>query len=159
VVLGPPAVLPASGSQLGASLSIVYNVFSGTAKVIPNKIGSGSFVDVRDVAFLHIWAYEHPEEANGQRYIAAASYGPPQGIADILRKKYEGTKIAENITIGVPGNDYQGYNKETGEVDFVEYLPESPRPSGKKAEEATGIKWIPFKQSVIDTAEALEALL
>ncbi|KIM99734.1 hypothetical protein OIDMADRAFT_104659 [Oidiodendron maius Zn] len=159
VVLGPPVVLPASGSQLGESMLLEYNVFSGTAKVIPDKIGTGSFVDVRDVAFLHIWAYEHPEEANGERYIAAASYGPLQGIADILRKKYEGTKIAENITIGVPGNDYQGYNKETGEVDFVEYLPESPRPSGKKAEEVTGIKWIPFKQSVIDTATALEALL
>ena len=152
-------MLPASGSQLNMTLLPIYNILSGTAKEIPPKIGSGGYVDVRDVATIHLWAYENPEKANGERYIASAGYGPPQGGADILRKKYEGTKIAEKILVGVPGAGYIGYNKETGEVANVEYPPENARPNGKKAEKAAGIKYIPFTQSVIDTAVAMEPLL
>jgi nucleoside-diphosphate-sugar epimerase len=132
---------------------------SGSVSEIPAKIGSGSFVDVRDVAKVHVWAYEHPEKANGERYITTAGYGPPQGVADILRKEYEGTKIAEKILIGNPGEGYTGYNKESGEVAVPDYLPESSRPSGNKARDALGIKWIPFTQSVIETAKSLEPLL
>ena len=159
MVIGPPLVLPTSGSKLNATLRPVYGIFSGTATEVPAQIGSGSFVNVRDVATVHVWAYEHPEKANGERYIASAGYGPPQGIADILRKKYKGTKIGEKILAGNPGEGYVGYNKETGEVSDPEYPPESPRPSGKKAEEEFGIKWIPFTQSVEETAEAFEPLL
>lgn len=116
-------------------------------------------MDVRDVGAVHLWAYENPAKANGERYIAVASCGPPQAAADILRKKYEGTERAEKILVGEPGSGYIGYNKETGEVGDVEYEPEAIRPSGKKAEQATGIKWIPFKQSLDDTVAAIEPLL
>lgn len=159
VVIGPPINLPSSGSGLNETLKPIYDILSGAASGIPLKIGSGSFVDVRDVARVHIWVYEHPEVANGERYIAATSFGPPQGIADILRYEYKGTKFAEKILVGTPGEGYAGYNKETGEVVDVDYLPEFARPSGKKAETAIGLKWIPFKQSVIESAKALEPLL
>jgi hypothetical protein len=159
VVIGPPIILPSSGSSLNVTLKPVYDILSGAESGIPAKIGSSSYVDVRDVATVHVWVYEHPEQANGERYIAAKSFGPPQGMADILRYEYRGTKFAEKILLGNPGEGYIGYNKETGEVTEPDYLPESARPSGKKAEEAIGLKWIPFKQSVIESAKALEPLL
>jgi nucleoside-diphosphate-sugar epimerase len=152
-------VLAANPAHLNATLRPIYGILSGTIKEIPPKIGSGSHVDVRDVAKVHVWAFEHPKEANGKRYIAAAGYGPPQGIADILRAEYKGTKIAEKITVGNPGHDYIGYNKETGEVDNPDYLPESSRPSGKRAADTMGITWIPFKQSVIETTKMFETYL
>lgn len=108
---------------------------------------------------MHLWAFENSEKANGEGYIAATSYGPPQGVADILLYKYRGAKIAENILVGSPGKGYIGYNEETGEISQPDYLPESPRPSAKKAQESIGLTWIPFKQSVIETAGVLEALL
>jgi hypothetical protein len=158
-VIGPPVVLAANPAHLNVTLKPIYGILSGTIKEIPPKIGSGSHVDVRDVAKLHVWAFEHPKEADGERYIAAAGYGPPQGIADILRAEYKGTKIGEKITAGNPGHDYIGYNKETGEVDDTDYLRGSTRSSGKKAAETMGITWIPFKQSVIETAKMFEAYL
>jgi hypothetical protein len=159
VVIGPPVILPASGSQLNETLVPIYKILSGTGTSFPTAIGSGSFVDVRDEATVHVWAYENAAKANGERYITVASCGPPQAVADILRKKYEGTEREEKILVGDPGSGYVGYNKETGEVGTVEYEPESGRPSGKKAEEAAGIKWIPFKQSLSDTVDALQPLL
>ena len=141
------------------TLKPVYDILSGASSGIPATVGTGSFVDVRDVATVHVWVYEHPDEANGERYIAATSFGPPQGMADILRYEYKGTKFAEKILVGNPGEGYIGYNKETGEVTDPSYLPGSSIPSGEKAENAIGIKWIPFKQSVIETAKALEPLL
>lgn len=158
-MIGPPLVLAASPSELNVTLQPIYNILSGSVTQIPAKIGSGSYVDVRDCATVHAWAFENPEKSNGQRYIAAAGSGPPQGAADILRSHYKGTKIADKILVGNPGQDYIGYNKETGEVSDVRFPPEFPRPVGKKAEEATGIQWIPFTQSVVETAKALEPLL
>ena len=159
MVIGPPIVLPSIGADINETLKPVYDILSGSVSEIPAKIGSSAFVDVRDVATIHVWVYEHPEEANGQRYIATMSYGPPQGVADILRYHYKDSKIGEKILIGNPGEGYIGYNKETGEVSEPDYLPELPRPSGKKAQEAIGLKLIPFTQSVIETAKALEPLL
>jgi nucleoside-diphosphate-sugar epimerase len=159
VVIGPPIIIPDSGLKLNETLQPIYNILSGSVSEIPAQIGSGAYVDVRDVAAMHVWAFENPEKANGERYIAATSYGPPQGVADILRYKYRGTKIAEKILVGNPGKGYIGYDKKTGEVSEPDYLPEFPRPSAKKAQESMGLTWIPFKQSVIETAKALEPLL
>jgi nucleoside-diphosphate-sugar epimerase len=132
---------------------------SGAMKTISPNIGTGSFVDVRDVAYMHVWAYENPSKADGERYISFGGFGPVQATADVLRQKYKGTKIAENIILGNPGEGYVGYDKETGEVKAVEYPPGNIRASGKKAETEMGLKFIPFIQSLGETADVLEALL
>ena len=108
---------------------------------------------------MHIWAYENPSKADGERFIACEGFGPPQAIADILREEYKGTKIGEKIPVGETGVGYVGYNKETGQVDDINYLPGRIQVSGKKAEKVMGLRWISFQKSVIDTAKALEALL
>jgi nucleoside-diphosphate-sugar epimerase len=155
VVMGPPAFLTPNPSNLNETLAPLFSVFSGQA--VPPPIGSGSFVDVRDVAYAHVWALEHPKEVNGERYITAAGKGTPQAAADILRAHYKGTAIGERISVGEPGNGYIGYDKETGLVKKVEYLPGDSSFDGSKAERVMGFKYRPFEQAVIDTAKAFEA--
>jgi nucleoside-diphosphate-sugar epimerase len=159
VVWGPPVLLPKDPAKLNETLRPIYALLSPETSEVQPNIGSANFVDVRDVAFMHIWAYEHPSEADGERYIAASGFGPVQGAADILRQHYKGTKFEKAISVGKPGEGYLGYVSETGTVGKVEFLPEGQKMSGKKAEEKMGIKWHTFNQSVVDTAKALEPLL
>jgi nucleoside-diphosphate-sugar epimerase len=159
VVIGPPVLLPASGSKLNETLRPVYEVFSGTAKTMPPNIGTSSFVDVRDVAFQHIWAFENAAKADGQRFIACNGYGPMQGIADILSDAYKGSPIGDKTVKGSPGEGYVGYDKETGKVGYIAYPPGKYRVSGKKAEEVMGLQYKTFHESVLDTAKSFEALL
>ncbi|KAF7944668.1 uncharacterized protein EAE97_005301 [Botrytis byssoidea] len=161
-VTGPPVYLPETGDKLNETLKPIYNMLSGATKTISPASGTSSSVDVRDVAYMHIWAYEHPEKSDGERYIACLGTGPPQSQADILREYFKekgDEKALEKIVVGNPGEGYIGYNKETGKVEKVEPTPEKPRVSGEKAQREMGFKFRGFKESVIDTAEALRPLL
>jgi nucleoside-diphosphate-sugar epimerase len=159
VVFGPPAALAPDPSQLNETLRPIYDIFSGNAKGVSPTIGSGSFVDVRDVALEHVWAYEHPKESDGQRYIACAGKGQFQAAADILRYHYKGTEIGEKIAAGTPGEGYEGYDEKTGAVKDVKYSPGTVRIDGSKAERVMGFKYIPLEQSIVDTAKAFEVYL
>ena len=159
MVIGPPVFLPSSGSKINETVRPVFKLLSGEAKTVPPIIGSGFFVDVRDVAFEHLWAFEHPAEANGQRYLASSGFGPTQAIADILRYHYKGTPIEKNIPVGNPGASYEGFDKESGKVNYVKQLPGTVYVDGSKAERDMGLKYIDFVQSVVETAKVLEALL
>lgn len=159
VVIGPPLVLPASGAKFNETLQPFFNILSGAAKSIPPNIGSGSFVDVRDVAFMHTWAYENPKKSDGERYLGVNGFGPSQAIADVLRDHYKGTPIGEKIVVGSPGEGYGGYNKEIGKVEEVKYPPENMKVDGSKAAREMGLKYISFPQSIVDTAKAMEPLL
>jgi nucleoside-diphosphate-sugar epimerase len=159
VVIGPPVLLPASGDKLNETLKPIFGIFSGLAPTIPPNIGTGSFVDVRDVAFMHIWAYEHASQADGQRYIACQGFGPMQAISDILRYRYKGTPTGDRIVVGSPGEKYVGYERETGRVGAIAFPPGVYRVSGKRAEQVMGLKYKEFSESVIDTAKSLEMLL
>lgn len=108
---------------------------------------------------MHLWAYENSSKADGERYIACGGYGPIQAAADVLHEKYKGTKAAEKIILGKPGEEYLGYDKESGRVQKVGYLPGRVQISGEKAEREMGIRYISFQKSVADTAEELEKLL
>ena len=77
VVIGPPVNPPASLAGLNATLLPVWNIYSGEAKTVPPGLGASSYIDVRDVARLHIWCMEHPSESCGQRYIATNGRGTP----------------------------------------------------------------------------------
>ena len=142
---GPPLVVPETPDKIHETVVSVYTVLSG--KPIPPPIGgSGSFVDVRDVAALMVFGVSHPEKANLQRYIACGGKGNGQAIADILREKYKDRKIE----VGTPGEGYEpgwGYNKDGIVVD------------GSKAVRDTGRQWIPFDKGVLDAAKSFEKFL
>ncbi|KAH6695933.1 hypothetical protein BKA61DRAFT_623585 [Leptodontidium sp. MPI-SDFR-AT-0119] len=158
IVIGPPVYLPSSGSQLNETLKPLFDIFSGATKTIGPPIGSGGFVDVRDVAFLHTWAFENPTKADGERFCACQGFAPLQAAADILRREYKGTSIGERIPVGEPGVGYQGYDSETGRIVGLDYPEGKLRVSGEKATRVTGLQYIDFERSVLDTAKVLEAL-
>ncbi|OCK80951.1 NAD(P)-binding protein, partial [Lepidopterella palustris CBS 459.81] len=142
VVIGPSVQAFPTGFKPNVSLEQIWNIFTGNIKDIPPRIGSGSFVHVRDTAGLHVWALENPIKSNGERYLAIAGPGFPQMIADILHKAYPNR--ADIMPRGRPGDGY---------LPNLDWPPGGISVSGKKAQEAMGITWIPLEQSVLDTAK------
>jgi nucleoside-diphosphate-sugar epimerase len=149
IAFGPPVQLPATLAELNVSLNLLWKVFSGEMKEIPPVVGTGSFVDVRDVARVHVWAIENSAQSANQRYLVAASKGPVQAFADILRKGYPGR--TEIIPKGRPREGYR--------ANYM-WGPEEASLSAKKVEAVGAINsWIGLEQSVLDAAKELEKFL
>lgn len=85
-VVNPVGVLgPVLGADYSHSIGMIKNMLGGQLKGVP-KMRFG-YVDVRDVADLHIKAMLHPA-ANGQRFLAVAGKAISMlDIANILRNK------------------------------------------------------------------------
>ncbi|KIV85434.1 hypothetical protein PV11_01130 [Exophiala sideris] len=145
VVTGPPVSFPATPEKLNETLAPVWRIYSGD-KTLPPQIGGASYIDVRDVAVMHVWCIEHPEQANGQRYIMTNGKAPPQAAADLLREKFPNRDIVQ----GTPG---QGYRKD--DYWFVEG---EPSLVANKAYKALGVeRFIRYDKSILDTVEAFES--
>ncbi|TZF98920.1 aldehyde reductase (plasmid) [Chryseobacterium panacisoli] len=84
-VVNPTTVMgPVLSSDYAHSIQIIKQMLNGEMKGCPKLITG--FVDVRDVADLHLKALSMPE-ANGQRFIAVAGEAlSMQEVADVLRK-------------------------------------------------------------------------
>lgn len=85
-VVNPVAILgPVLGPDLSTSIELVRRLLKGAVPGLP-KITFG-FVDVRDVADLHVRAMTHPDAA-GERFLAVSDevLTVPQ-MADILRER------------------------------------------------------------------------
>ncbi|KAI9873487.1 MAG: hypothetical protein M1830_000349 [Pleopsidium flavum] len=147
VVTGPPVQLVSIPRNLHVSLAPIWAIFSGTATSIPPAIGFSSYIDVRDIAAIHLWCVEHPSQAANQRYIVANGRGTPQAVADILRKAYPNRKI---IPIGEPASDYvEGYGYPKDGVRF----------DSTKVSKALRRPMIGFEESILDTAKVFERYL
>jgi nucleoside-diphosphate-sugar epimerase len=108
---------------------------------MPPKIGSGSYIDVRDVARMCLWVLQHPKLADGERYIAVTGSGIPQAAADILHRAYP--ERASIMPVGNPGDGYNhDYSWRSGEISV----------SGQKAQKVMGPHQYNYEQSVLDTA-------
>ena len=147
VVVGPPVQPPPSPSGLNETLRPIWDIFSGETQSLPPAIGSAGYIDVRDVAAIHIWCAENPTESANQRYLMAEGRGTPQAAADILRKAYPDRKM---IPVGEPGSDYTpDYSWPKDAMTFV----------SSKAEKATGRTFIKYDQSILETAKVFERYL
>jgi dihydroflavonol-4-reductase len=84
--INPATVVgPVLGPDYSHSIHLIKNLLTGKMPGCP-KINSG-FVDVRDVADLHLRAMEHPS-ANGERFIATAGESIwLVAVARILKEK------------------------------------------------------------------------
>lgn len=142
IVMGPPIVFPESPAKLNESLKPVWEVFTGGT--IQPPIGRGAYIDVRDVAAMHVWCIEHPKDSNQQRYMLAAGKGTPQAVADFLRETYPDRKIEA----GEPGTgSVPGYGFAPGESTF----------HSTKALHALGWeRFTGFEQMILDTVAAFE---
>ncbi|KAI1617733.1 dihydroflavonol-4-reductase [Exophiala viscosa] len=144
VVTGPPVSFPENPEKLNETLAPIWRVYSGSQEM-PPQIGGASYIDVRDVADMHIWCVEHPDQANGQRYLMTNGKAPPQAAADFLREKFPDRDIVE----GTPG---LGYRKD--DYWFVEG---EPSLVANKAYKALGVeRFIRYDKSILDTVEAFE---
>lgn len=150
VVMGPAPSFPASPTDLAEGLQPLYKVWAGTSQEMPPPIGTSSFVDVRDVAEMHLWAALHPEKANGQRYLAAAGYGPAQAFGDILRKSYPNDK---KTIVGTPHRGYQAGVDWCGRDVDVWYPSQRPQICGAKIVKHMGLRYRTLEQSIVATVE------
>jgi hypothetical protein len=94
-----------------------------------------------------VFSVQHPDKTDGERYILSACYGPAQSVADILRKAYPDRRGI--IQEGQPGTGYlPGYK-----------FPKVSVVDGSKVTRTMGQEYIPWEQTVLDTAKSFEPLL
>lgn len=151
VVTGPPVNWPDRPERLNETLTPVWDIWSGKSKKegkLPPQIGGASYIDVRDVAALHIWCMEHPEQSGGERYLMTNGKAPPQGMADVLRDTLfkDDEKVKDRIIVGEPG---AGWVEGFGWPDY------EPTVKATKAYKAMGVeRFRGFDESVLDTVMA-----
>ncbi|EXJ86407.1 hypothetical protein A1O3_03358 [Capronia epimyces CBS 606.96] len=143
VVTGPPVLWPATPDRLNETLLPIWTIWSG-GKTMPPPIGGAGYIDVRDVASMHVWAVENPDRSHGQRYMLANGRAPPQAAADLLRNTFP----ERDIIVGSPGLGYiQDYGFPQGQPTLI----------SSKALDALGLQhFIRFDKSILDTVEAFE---
>jgi len=100
------------------------------------------------LATIYLWCAEDTSQADGERYLVVAGHGPKQAILDILNEEYP-----ERRSVILKGEPNQRYNKDWTFDEGGVTL------DSTKAKNAVGLDWIPYDQSIIDTAKSLELLL
>lgn len=137
-VFGPPLYMPPRLDLLSPSIRILYDsVVEG--KGVSTVRGGGtvmSAVDVRDVARLVLWAAQHPDQADGLRYLTCAWDAAPEVIAEIL------TNIFPQPSLPLAGSGASACISDGG----------NPIYNGEKALKATGQGWIGLEKSIVDSA-------
>ncbi|NRA98417.1 MAG: NAD-dependent epimerase/dehydratase family protein [Rhodobacteraceae bacterium] len=145
-VFGPPM-----DKNYGTSLELIERMMKGADPMAPPM--SMPSVDVRDVAVMHVAAIEL-DAAKGERFAATADTVPFAEMGQILNNWDSSmkapTKIAPTWLLRVAGL----FNAEAKQV--VQSLGRNLAVSGKKAEATFGFTFIPVKDSVIASAEAIK---
>ncbi|KAK3346428.1 hypothetical protein B0T25DRAFT_506859 [Lasiosphaeria hispida] len=147
-VAGPPLVVPESREKISISTKSISDVFAGVPLDQAGLPGTfQGFVDIRDVGRALVFAVEHPEKANNERFILASYYSPQQAVADILRKAFP--ERAHIIHEGTPG---QGYQPDYAFLKHRGF-------DGTKIVRFSGQEYTPWEQTVVDAAEAFKAIV
>lgn len=109
-------------------------------RILPS-IGINCFVDVRDVAYAHIAAFEN-KAAGGKRFLCTSG-------------KFCNREIVAAARDGFPnlGDKIPGENVEGGEYPAV-----VPGFDNSKATEILGISWIDIEKCTVDTVNSLTAV-
>src|SRR5262245_29997643 len=155
VTVNPSVVLgPVLSGDYSASVEVVERLLSGRAPGIP-RLGF-NFVDVRDVADLHVRAMTAPEAA-GQRFIAAGTFGWMADLAILLRA-HLGDAANKVPTRRIP--DFLVrlaalFNKELRTA--VPRLGQKRDFTSAKAQAMLGWRPRPLEETVLDCARSLIA--
>lgn len=136
MVFGPPAH-PLSFSALNIAAWDINRFISGELQDVPDTDFWG-FVDVRDLATVHVRALEVPEAGNERFLIAGGRYSYQQ-TADVLRASSRIPDVDKaKIPRGRPGDNYPGPN--------VYELDDS------KSIRILGVAYRSFEESIVDSA-------
>lgn len=153
--VNPSVVLgPVLGRDFSDSVQVVQRLLSGKVPGLP-RLGF-SFVDVRDVADLHIRAMTAPEAA-GQRFIAAGDFAWMEEVAALL-KAHLGEGARKVPTRRVPDLVLRLvalFDRSVAGV--VPRLGERRRFVSAKAERVLGWRPRPLEETVLDCARSLIA--
>ena len=151
--INPSVVLgPVLGRDFSDSVQVVQRLLSGKVPGLP-RLGF-CFVDVRDVADLHIRAMTAPEAA-GQRFIAAGDFAWMEEVAAILRA-HLGDAAGKVPTRKVPDLVLRLVALFDRSVAAVApRLGEKRTFASTKAERVLGWQPRPLKETVIDCARSL----
>lgn len=143
-IIGPPVDDDAS-----ISVGMVTGLLDGSTPALPSN--GFSIIDVRDVAGMHVAALRQPQSA-GERYLATAEYVPFPDVASVLRKAYPDRKVTAKMVpdwliklIARLGGPARQIINDIGNVKIFD---------GSKGERLLGRKYIPARQSILETAEA-----
>jgi nucleoside-diphosphate-sugar epimerase len=143
-IIGPPVDKDAS-----ISVGMVSGLLDGSTPATPSN--GFSIIDVRDVAAMHVAALEHPESA-GERYLATAEYMPFPEVARIVREAYPDRKVT---TRNVPDWIIKLIASFGGPArQIINDIGNDKVFDGSKGEALMGRKYMPAKQSILETAEA-----
>ncbi|GAA5845244.1 hypothetical protein JCM11251_003855 [Rhodosporidiobolus azoricus] len=132
LVMGPPVQVLESLDSLNTSSGAVWGIVD--KKEVP-ETSFPVWVDVRDIAKLHVEAVTK-DEAAGERFLCIAGHYSSEMIADVARKAFpdQASRIPEPAADKVTDNADQHFKTDSSHVEKV-----------------LGIKWISFEQSVKDT--------
>jgi nucleoside-diphosphate-sugar epimerase len=155
--INPVAVLgPVASDDFAASIEFVRRFLTGEIPAIPN-VGF-TFVDVRDVADLHVLTLEaDPATIRDERFAAAADFFWMAEMAELLRANLgnDGRKIPKMKMpdfllrlLAMFSSDIRQIAGEIGKKKVV---------SGQHAKDVLGWTTIPGDQTVLDTARSLIA--
>lgn len=155
--VNPTAVLgPVLGPDYSPSLNGIARMLDGSMPaLLPFATG---YVDVRDVASLHMLAMTEPAAA-GERFIATAGHSLWQReVAAILRERL-GERAAEVPTREMPLWAAQGLARVNPEMRALrKLLGRNLDATSAKAERLLGWKTRPIEDTIAETAESLLAL-
>ena len=144
VVIGPPVLFPEKVEDINGTIKPIWEVVSGKNKRLPRKVGTGMFVDVRDlVGVCAGLAVVGGMELDGKRVIVVAGKGDPLAMVKALWEKYP---------------------KRLGHLDCIVrdgVVEEEAVPTfdTRDAKKLLGKGWTGYERSVRDTAESLERYL
>lgn len=134
-VFGPVIHKIKDVDSINTSVSMLFKYFNDPSEIAaPGP--TQAYVDVRDVAAVHVAALETPE-AVGERFLAVSTPFTWQQVVDILSAQYPDRKQAKG---GEGAGEYK-----------TEYSSDS-----SKSQKMLGIKYISLKDSVIDSVESLK---
>lgn len=156
-VVNPTGVLgPVLGPEYSPSLNIIARMLNGSMPALP-KFASG-YVDVRDVASLHLLAMTEPA-AVGERFIATSGHSLwTRDIAAVLRDRL-GERANRVPTRELPVWAALGLARVNPQMRALRsLLGRNLDATSAKAERLLGWKARPIEDTIVDTAEGLLAL-
>jgi dihydroflavonol-4-reductase len=152
VTINPGAIIgPALSDDVSFSLQLIERLLKGMPAV--PRLGF-SFVDVRDVADLHLRAMEQPA-AGGGRYIATDRFMWVADVGQVLKDRLGArarkvpTRIAPNLMVRAMAIFDPGVRTIVGDLGH------HPEYSSARAREELGWTPRPLEDSIAETGESL----
>src|SRR5262249_35407368 len=145
---------PVMSKDFSDSVQVIQRLLSGKVPGLP-QLGF-NFVDVRDVADLHVRAMTAPEAA-GQRFIAAGKFAWMADVAELLRARL-GDKASKVPTRRVPNiviHLAAIFDKQLGSV--TPSLGKRHDFTSAKAQRLLGWRPRPMEETLLDCARSLIA--